>query len=449
MKKSTLLIIATVFLLNSLLVQSCRQAPADDIPAMLERKTTLGSDNEKATILDTYNKAKDAIKKDTNDLQQYIKLASAFVAEGRITGNSNYYANAAVKMLNKVMANPHVNKDQAFQTLSLKSAVLLNMHQFKDALDAAKRGVALNDFNAGIYGALVDANVELGNYDEAVKDCDKMMSIRPDLRSYSRVSYLRQIYGQNAGAIEAMKMAVDAGIPGAEATEWARTTLGDLYLNTGNLDSAAIIYRTSLVYRPDYPFALIGMARVDKARKDYDGAIVYTKKAIGILSEGAFVSLLGELYELKGDATKATETYNDVVSLMEQADKEQTTNAVVKHNTSREMATAYLNAGNLEKAMVYAKTDLAMRPENIDANELISWIYYRKGDFANAKLHADKVLATKTMNGNTLYKVATVYASAGEVTKGNELMRMAMTVNPYIDQRLVNQTKQSLVKSKG
>jgi hypothetical protein len=45
-----------------------------------------------------------------------------------------------------------------------------------------------------------------------------MMAIRPDLRSYSRVSYLREIFGDIPGAREAMLMAIQAGYPGQEET---------------------------------------------------------------------------------------------------------------------------------------------------------------------------------------------------------------------------------------
>jgi tetratricopeptide (TPR) repeat protein len=290
----------------------------------------------------------------------------------------------------------------------------------------------------------VDANVELGNYDEAVKDCDKMISIRPDLRSYSRASYLRQIYGQNEGAIAAMKMAVEAGMPGAESTEWARTKLADLYLDNGNADSASILYRTSLVYRPDYPFALTGMARVEKNKKNYDAAIAWTKKAIKARSEAAFVAQLADLYELKGDATDAKETRNDVVDLLEEGQNDEPKDALVKHNVSRELATAYLNAGNLDKALQYAQTDLNMRPENIDANDLIAWIYYLKGDYANAKIHADKMLATKTRNANMLYKAGVIYASAGNMQQGNAMMHDALAINPELDQLIINHSKPAL-----
>ncbi len=439
MKRSILYLLVVLCCGNSLFLTSCK--PHDEIPALLERPKNMGPDDEKATITETYTKAKAALAKNPDDMQQYVNLASAYIAEGRVTGNNSYYSNAAVKMLDKVTSSNTGNKDILFQALSLKSAVLLNMHQFKDALAAAQQGVSMNTFNSGIYGALVDANVEMGNYDEAVKDCDKMISIRPDLRSYSRASYLRQIYGQNAGAIEAMNMAVQAGVPGMESTEWARTNLGDLYLNMGNADSASIIYRSSLVYRPDYPFAIIGMARVAKARKDYKGAIEYAKKAIQLRSEVAFVSLLADLYELNGDAAKAKDTRNDVVNLLEQGQKDEPKDALVKHNVSRELGTAYMYAGQMDKALQYANTDLAMRPDNIDANELAAWIYYLKGDYANAKVHADKMLATKTQNGNYLYIAGLIYANSGDTAKGNDLMRQGITVNPFVDQLIINQSK--------
>ena len=84
----------------------------------------------------------------------------------------------------------------------------MSQHRFNDALITGKEALALNDFNSGIYGVLVDANVEIGNYKEAVKMADRMMEIRPDLRSYSRASYLREIYGDNEGAKKAMIDAV-------------------------------------------------------------------------------------------------------------------------------------------------------------------------------------------------------------------------------------------------
>lgn len=446
MKKTTLILLF-FFCAGTILLPSCA-TNNDSIPTLQERKKATGPDEEKQKITDAYDKAIKTLAANPEDLQQYINLATVFIAEGRITGNSNYYSNAAIKMLNKVTDKTTGNKDLIFQSLSLRSAVLLNMHQFGDALKVAQQGAAMNDFNSGIFGALVDANVELGNYDEAVKACDKMISVRPDLRSYSRASYLRQIYGMNRDAIDAMKMAVEAGMPGAENTEWARTTLGDLYLNIGNLDSADFLYHSSLVYRPDYAFANMGLARVEKAKKNYDNAIAYTKKAIQVLGEASFAAFLGDLYELKGDVAKAGEVRKDVIRLLEQGQKEEDRDALVKHNVSRELATAYLNAGELTKALKYAQADLDTRPNNIDANELAAWIYYLQADYANAKKNAEKMLATNTKNANTLYKAGLIYAASGDPAKGQLFMQNALAVNQYIDQRIVGKSKPAMASIK-
>lgn len=431
-----------------LFIASCNiDSKKESIPALIESKNISAPKEETENIKSTYDKAVLALKENPDDLKQYITLATVYVIEGRITGNSGYYSNAAGIVLDKVINSGTPNKDLLFQAYSIKSAVLLNMHQFKQALDVAKLGVAISDYNAGIYGALVDANVELGNYDTAVADCDKMLSIRPDLRSYSRASYLRQIYGDNRGAIDAMKMAVAAGVPGAENTEWARVTLGDLYLYIGKPDSASITYRTCLVYRPNYAHAEMGLAKVAKAKKSYDEAIAHTKAAINIISEASFVSFLGDLYQLKGDIAKAKEVHSDVVKLLEEGQKEEPKDAAVKHNVNREMANAYLDNNELDNALAYAQKDLDMRPENIDANELISWIYYIKGDYTNAKIYADKMLAMKTKNANALYKAAAIYAKAGGATKALQLKVEAEAINAYIDPKIVWQANKNESKT--
>lgn len=416
----------------------------DSVPALLERKTKLGSDEEQALIKTTYDNALAALKKKPDDLQQYINIASVFVAEGRITGNNSYYSNAAMKMLNKITGSKTGNKDIVFQALNIQSTIELNMHQFKDALITATKGAELNNYNSGIYGALVDANVEMGNYEEAVKDCDKMIGLRPDLRSYSRASYLRQIFGQNTAAILAMKMAVQAGMPGSENTEWARTTLGDLYLNTGNADSASITYRTSLVYRPGYAYALIGMAKVAKAKKNYEEALTYTKQAIKTLSDASFVSQLADIYELLGDKANAKETREEVVSLLEAGQRSENSDVLIKHNVNRELAAAWMNDGNYDKALKYAKNDLEMRPSNIDANELAAWICYLKGDYVQAKVYAEKMLVTHTKNAVTLYKAGAIYAKNGELSRGEEYINTALSICPFIDQRIIDANKSSL-----
>jgi tetratricopeptide (TPR) repeat protein len=157
---------------------------------------------------------------------------------------------------------------------------------------------------------------------------------------------------------------------------------------------------------------------------------------------------MGEMYALKGDSNKAKEVRRDVIKLMEDAQKDEAADALVKHNVSREMAMAYMNAGNLDKALSYAQTDLQMRPDNIDANNLIAWIYYLKGDYQNAKTHADNMLHTHTKNATTLYEAGLIYTAAGDAATGTTYMQQAQALNPYIDPKVLNAGKPAVATNK-
>ncbi len=91
----------------------------------------------------------------------------------------------------------------------------------------------------------------------------------------------------------------------------------------------------------------------------------------------------------------------------------------------------------LDKALEYALNDLKMRPGNIDANELVAWIYYQKGDFASAKPFAEKMLATNTKNVNTLAKASMIYAKTGDKERSEKLHAEALATNASIDQRII------------
>jgi tetratricopeptide (TPR) repeat protein len=402
------------------------------IPALLERKGELAKATEwpktKAKVAELVQK----IAADPSDIKSRMQVAVIFISEARVTGEQSYYYPAIHHILDAVLALDPKN----FEAWVYKASVKMSQHQFAEAKVLAQKALAIIPDNAYVYGVLVDANVELGKYQEAIAMSDKMQSLKPSLESYSRASYLREIFGDYPGAIKAMQMAVVAGIPGSESCEWARVALGDLYLITGRLDSAEYIYQTSLQLRPAFPNAEIGLAKTEKARKNYEAAITHTENAIRIVSEASYVSMLGDLYLLKGDNDKAKEIHDDVLQLLEKGEKAQKdVPDDSKHNGKRELAIACLNAGKLDKALEYAQADLNIRPDNIDANELMARIAYVKEDYTLAKTSADKMLLTNTMNPNYLYLAGLVYKRSGEEAKGMQLMSKARSINQYTDEK--------------
>lgn len=443
-KNSTLTIFSFLTLtLSAAIFQGCKMSTEETssvtevsdgtgIPPLLERKGELAKTAEWQKIKARVAELRQKVIANPSDLQSRLQVAMIYISEARITGNSDYYQ-SIYAILDRVLQIDPNN----FESYVFKASVKMSQHQFAQAKEMAEKARTINPDNAYVYGVLVDANVELGDYKQAIAMSDKMQSLKPSLESYSRASYLREIHGDYLGAIEAMKLAVEAGAPGLESTEWARVALGDLYLNTGMLKEAEAAYNMSLSYRADFPNAEIGIAKVFKAKRDYTSAITHTEKAIRLVSETAYVSQLAELYELQGNTAKAADIRKDIVDLTEKAEKEQPKDKALAHNGNRELATAYMNNKQYDKALSFALNDLKLRPSNIDANELVGWLYFLKGDQANAKLYIDNALKTNTRNANTLLKAAAIYTKAGDGAKGNLLYSQAKTVNAYADNKLL------------
>ena len=399
-----------------------------EIPALIERKGELAKASEWQKTKEKVTELTQKIVANPTDLKARLQLATIFMSEARVTGDA-YYNQATLKVLDGVLSLDPNN----FEALTYKASVAMSLHQFAKAKELAVQAMKINPNNAYIYGVLVDANVEQGNYTEAVAMSDKMQVLKPSLESYSRASYLREINGDYKGAIDAMQMAVTAGLPGSESASWSQVIMGDLYVATGELDKATICYKNTLVARPNFPNAEIGLAKIAKAKKDYPTAIAHTETAIRITSEAAYISLLAELYALKGDEKKANEIKKDVIDLLEKDEKAQNDGDIVmKHNANRELAFAYLAIKNYNKALAFAKTDLALRPENIDANELVAYLLYLNNYATAALPYVEKMLKTNSQNADKLYKAGLIYTKTGNTAKGEALIEQARKINLFV-----------------
>jgi tetratricopeptide (TPR) repeat protein len=393
-----------------------------------QRKGSSGNSQEWASMKSSASSLAAAIRKNPQDQKSLLALAALFIQEARVTGNYVYYDMAAMKYINTVLAKDSAN----FTALIYKSLIYLSQHHFADGLATAEKAQKINPYNAFVYGIIVDGNVEMGKYDSAVANSDKMVSIRPDLRSYSRISYLREIYGDYPGAIEAMKMAVQAGAPGDESTEWSRVQLGHLYENTGELKYAEMHYTIALQERPNYAYALAGLARIALASKDYNKAIAYYLEADSLVNDYAFKEELVDVYHLAGQKDKADAVSKIVIDGMSKDSQLGNTNESIGHYADRELAYAYLKINNYDKALEHALLEYNRRPDNIDVNETVAWVYYQKGDYAKAASYINTAVKTHSKNPTLLCRSGLIYARAGQKELAKKTLQEALKNNPNI-----------------
>ncbi len=369
-----------------------------DVPELLERKGELASASEWTKTKEKTAELKAKLATKPQDVKIRLQLATIFITEQRITGEHHYYYPAIEKILNGVLSIDPKN----FEANVFKASLRMSQHQFADAKKIAEEAKAINPDNAYVYGILVDANVELGNYEEAVAMSDKMQALKPSLESYSRASYLREIYGDYDGAIAAMKLAVQAGLPGSEPQSWSLNVLGDLYYNIGKLDEAERTFQENLFIRPSYAPSMAGLAKVLTKKKDYTRALALLDSANAIMPQSSFEEQKADVYAAMGDTKKAMDKYAEVQKML-------ITDANSNHHSvSLELARSFIKTNQWDSAKKYAVMEYTIRPKNIDVNNELAWIAYSQNDIAKAKEYLKTAMSTGSKNPELLQRAVVI-----------------------------------------
>jgi tetratricopeptide (TPR) repeat protein len=305
-----------------------------------------------------------------------------------------------------------------------KGILALALHDFRGALLWAERAQAINPLRPDILGIMTDAHVELGEYEQAVAVLQEMIDMRPDLNSYSRTAYLRELYGDVDGAIEAMRMAAEVGWPGDEPTLWTTVQLGNLYFNRGDLAAAEQSYQAALSQSPDYVYALAGMARVWAAQGRVEDAIARYRQVLTRIPLPEFAIPLGELLEATGDRQGAQEQY-ELVELI------QTLNESAGMNVDLEMA-LFNSDHSADKAAALAQAEAAYgERQTIYAADVMAWALYHNGRADEARPYMDEALRLNTQDARLYYHAGMIALAQGNKEDAHQFLARALEINPY------------------
>lgn len=378
-----------------------------DVPAALDRLLDQRTDGEKAIAF-----AQGKLASAPTDPRLMAGLASAYLVRVRETYDPSLYAKASA-LLDQAAALAPADADVAITSGNLA----LSRHDFAAALHWGLVAQAAAPARPAAYGVLTDAYVELGRYPEAVDAAQRMVDLRPDLASYSRVSYLRELHGDLAGAIDAMRRAIDAGAPRTEGTAWSEVQLGNLYLAENDLDAAERAYENALQRVDNYVFAIAGQAKVRAARGDLAGAAALDEQASQHLPVPDFVIALADLHERLGDTDRARHDA-ELVTAMELLFK---ANGV---RTDVDLALFDADHGlRLSEALATARAEYAIRP-SVTVAMTLAWTEYKNGDLTAASAHATEALRLGWRDPVAVGRAATIAQAAGDLWLGHRVAEL-------------------------
>ncbi len=379
--------------------------------------------------------AQKLIEKVPDSAEGYNKLAAVYIRKARETGDFSLNTNAQTAVNRALEIEP-----QNYNAQKIKASLLLTFHRFEEGLNFAQQLQKEHAQDPFIYGVLTDANVELGNYKEALDAVQKMVDLRPNMESYARVSYVRSLYGDSDGAIEAMTTASRIVYQGEkEAQAWCLVHLGDEYFKVGRFAEAEKQYDAALQVFPNYHFALAGKGHARAAAGDFENAINFFTQAQNRVPLTDTVIALGDIYTKLGNAEEAKKQY-DLAEFIEQK--------LGDASDRRRLALLWADHDvKLDAALEIARREHEKRKDIFTA-DILAWNLYKKGEFEEAKKIITEAMRLKTKDARIFYHAGMIEKGLGNKKAAAEYLQKAVQTNPSFDILQAENAKQALQELK-
>lgn len=366
------------------------------------------------------NSALKLIEKKPDSPLGFNQLAVVYINQARRSGDFslNVKAESAV---NRALEIAPVD----VPSRKLQASLNLTFHRFNEALELGKKLQAELPKDAFVYGVLTDANVELGNYDDAVAAAQQMVDLRPNSSSYARVAHLRSLYGDMKGAVEMFKTAARTADPAdAEAQAWCLTQLGDEYWKYGKYVDAEHAYDEALQLLPNYHLAMVGKGRLRASRSDFQQAIEILTSTTNRVPNVEATILLGDIYQKMGETEKARAQY-DLVEVIEAR--------LGLNNDQKRLALLWADQDTkLDQALEITRREIDLRKDIFTADAR-AWTLYKNGSLVEAKTAIADAMHLKTKDARTIYHAGMIEKGLGQKKEARRLLSEALRLNPMFD----------------
>ena len=351
------------------------------------------------------------------------KLAEGYFARALATGDPAWLTKAESAGKRAVRADP-----TAFEALDALATVAASRHRFEEALEWTRRSLAVAPTRVAPLSIRTDALIELGRYREGFAVAQRRQELRPDLASYSRVSYARELVGDREGAIQLMRLAINAAAPGSAYRATARAQLGLVLLAQGDVDEAEREMRTALAETPGDTNATFGLGRVLAARGELARTAQLYEQVAAALPEPDHLAALAEVKIALGrnDAARAH------VAAMSTAFDRLTANGS-NVDLDRPLLEADFRPP-MASDIAMARRGQAARP-GVIGDQVLGWILTRAGRCAEGDRYATRSLRLGTRDPLMLFHAGMAAACAGrpEVARGR--LSAALELNPAFSLR--------------
>ena len=347
----------------------------------------------------------------------WVNLGDALAQKLRDSANLKYYDYAEMAYRQALQLDP-----RSVDAMNGMAWVVGGRHVFDQSIEWANRALKIDPRNAPARGIIGDAALELGDYDRAFDEYQKMMDLRPDLSSWSRGAWLLWLTGNPSKAQWLMQKAIKAGAPYAENTIWCRAKLATMLFQEGALLPAEQVLAPALAAAPRNTQVLLVAGRIAVARHDFATATRYYQTVLDTAPNHEALAALGDLSAANGEQEKAEEYYKKVEAL-------HAAHLATGGHSHMLMAKFYADHDrNLVEALRLAEQRKLTR--NVLEADILAWVYFKSGDLPHARDAIKRALSRDTPDAEMHYHAGMIAAASGDRGAAQKELGKALSLNP-------------------
>ena len=375
------------------------------------------------------------IKQNPRDAVSYALLGDLYIRQARETGDVSGYQRAEESLQQALELLPGYGPAG-----SSLASVYYARHEFNKALDLAARVYESNWKNTSALLIMGDANLSLGNYQQAEEIYLSLEETTTTPPVLARLANLAELKGNHEQAMELIQRAAGDTLRSGGTKEnaaWYLLRVGDVYFNAGKLDEAGGYYEASLRVFDNYHLALAGLGKVRAAEGKYEQAIEYYQRAVNIVPQPDFLAALGDLYMMTGQPDQAEIQYETVeyigtlAALNEQIYNRQLANFYSDHNMK------------VEEALALALAELESR-KDIYGYDAAAWAHYKNENYEEAQAFMEKALALGTRDANLYYHAGMIALALDDKAQARIYLDEALAINPHFSILFADEARETL-----
>ncbi len=329
------------------------------------------------------------------DAQGYINLGAIYQKQGNLEAARAQYQKAYA-----------INPNDEVILYNLAS-LYVQQKNYQGALNVYDKILAKNPSKADVLEYKATALKELMRYEEALGVYEQILAQNPN-NTNAKANIDNIIMNHFTGAKLQNYMAQTAA-KNPNSYEAQFNYALELHKNK-NLTSALEYYKKALNINPSKEEVYLNLAQIYIEDKNYDKANEICQKGLMVLPNSQ--KLNGYLKDIKN--YHASSQYNSATALYEQKQYQKALDKYLEiqnKNADVKMAIAscYWQLNDYQNANKYYLEVLKEQPNNMEALSNSAWAYYSIGDYNNAKLTVNKILAYDKTNKNAQDLLNSIY----------------------------------------